>query len=77
MTPDELVKLKQARALAASGAARALRLATGLSQEDVAECIGTCPATISHWEHGNRRPYGVRAVRWIQLLERLAPTERQ
>lgn len=33
-----------------------LRLQAGLTQEQLASCIGVSSRTIKHWEHGTRTP---------------------
>lgn len=75
MTPDELVRLSNARALTRTGVARSIRLAAGLSLSEVAEPIGVAPVTVWRWERGERQPQGAAAVRYGELLEAL--THRQ
>ncbi len=36
-----------------------LRLQAGLTQEQLASCIGVSSRTIKHWEHGTRIPNAV------------------
>lgn len=36
-----------------------LRLQAGLTQEQLASCIGVSSRTIKHWEHGTRKPNAV------------------
>ena len=72
-TPQsDVVLLMEARAAAASGAARWLRQAAGLSQRDLAADIGVTPGAVSHWEHGQRKPGGPAAVRYARLLRVIA-----
>jgi len=76
MTPDELVQLARVRNLCASGLNRTIRLAADLSLAEVAHACDMTVATLCRWEAGNqptgRRPYGANALRYGELLERLA-----
>jgi transcriptional regulator with XRE-family HTH domain len=71
MNADELVRLTRVRALAASGTARAIRIAAGLSLPLVAEAVGCGVSTIWRWEHGQRVPRGEPALRYGALLDDL------
>jgi predicted transcriptional regulator len=61
-----------ARRRLGNGTARALRIASGLSQGDVGSVIGVCDAAVSHYEARRRAPRGRVGVRYGRLLERLA-----
>jgi DNA-binding transcriptional regulator YiaG len=70
----DLVDLARVRDLVHSGAARSIRLAGHLSQQQVADHCGVTNATVCRWEStgSNRRmPTGEPAVRYLELLERL------
>lgn len=71
---EQLVEIREA---AATGRARALRLAARLSQGEVAAELGCSRAAVSRWERGRRLPRGRVAGRYLRLLETLArvPTE--
>lgn len=69
---SDVVLLMEARAAAASGAARWLRRAAGLSQREMAEAIGRTPGAVSLWEHGERKPCGDAAIRYAQILRVIA-----
>lgn len=72
MNTHDAVSLSQIRALARSGMAKSVRLAAGLSLQEVAEAIGAGgPSTIHRWENGDRRPHGEVAVRYLQLVDEL------
>lgn len=62
----------EARDLAQSGCGRRIRVASGLSQAEVAAAIGVSPVAISRWEAGERRPRGAGAVAYARLLRDLA-----
>lgn len=64
--------LSWVRRLAASGAARGIRQAACLSLTDVARAVGVTPSAISRWERGVRAPHGEAALRYAELLRKLA-----
>lgn len=53
------------------GEARRLRLAARMSYADVGRAIGARAQSVWAWENEGRRPTGVRAVRYAQLLDAL------
>lgn len=65
------VELSRVRQLAASGAARSIRVAARLSQSDVARAVGVSVPAVCRWESGARCPRGSAAVRYGRLLARL------
>jgi DNA-binding transcriptional regulator YiaG len=65
------VELADARALAASGAARRIRIASRLSLSEVAVEVGATPAAVQKWETAAMLPKGERAIRYGRLLRRL------
>jgi transcriptional regulator with XRE-family HTH domain len=74
----DLVKVATARDACRNGAGRALRLSAGLSLREVAEEVGAGdPSTVLRWEKGQRRPRGVMAERYGDLLDRLASRGRR
>lgn len=50
-------------------AIKALRLRSGLSQEDFAHRIGTSFSTVNRWENGHSKPSRL-AQRWLDRVER-------
>lgn len=68
----DAVKLTRVRNLTASGAARAIRESAGLSLSEAATGAEVHRLTIYRWEHGQRRPHGEPALRYLALLERLS-----
>jgi DNA-binding transcriptional regulator YiaG len=66
--------LARARATAAGGQARAIRLAARVSQAELAAELGCSRASVSRWETGQRAPRGRAAGRYLRLLQRLART---
>ena len=65
------VELADARAMAASGAARRIRVASRLSLSEVAREVGVTPAAVQKWETAVMLPKGERAVLYVRLLRRL------
>ena len=67
----DVTKLAAVRALAASGAARSIRLGARLSLSEVANQIGVSTSTVFRWEQGQRHPRGQAALRYGLLLAKL------
>lgn len=68
----ELIEqVRAARRLPSPAAARAIRLAAGVSQRQVGEVLGVDRVTVARWESAERRPRGDLAVRYGELLEGL------
>lgn len=59
------------RRLIASGEAREIRLAAGLTLREVGEAVGVAPSTVFRWEAGQRTPRAA-AARYLALLEGIA-----
>jgi DNA-binding transcriptional regulator YiaG len=68
----DALKLTRMRHLAQTGAARAMREAAGLSLTEAAASARVNRVTIHRWEHGQRRPHGEAAIRYLELLEQLS-----
>lgn len=68
---DQVLAVVEARQLAASGAARMIREAAGLSLADVAAACGADPSSVFRWEEGSRRPSGDRAIAYRDFLQQL------
>ncbi|MFW3172569.1 helix-turn-helix domain-containing protein [Geodermatophilus sp. CPCC 206100] len=73
-SPTSVERLIQARALLASGEARRIRLAAGLSVGQVAADIGVSASAIQRWERGERVPRTRAAGDYAELLVRLRNT---
>ncbi len=71
-TGDRLVRLARIRTLARSGGARAIRMAAGISAAELAAAVDVDRATVSRWERGVQVPTGDAAMRWLEVLDRLA-----
>jgi DNA-binding transcriptional regulator YiaG len=67
-----ILDLVEVRALARSGRAKEIRVASALSLAEIARAIGTTAATIHRWENAARKPYGELALRYGALLDALA-----
>ena len=50
---------------------RLLRMKAGLTQTDVATCLGTTTAAVSRYESGHREPCGEILEKYLVLLYRL------
>jgi DNA-binding transcriptional regulator YiaG len=68
----DALALVYVRAATRSGAARRVRLASGLTKIEIARSIGKSHACVSRWEDGLRVPQGEAAVKYWRLLQRLA-----
>jgi DNA-binding transcriptional regulator YiaG len=69
---DEALALAKLRRQCRSGEARARREAANLGQAETARLIGVAPWTLCKWEGGTRTPRGGAALRYAELLRRLA-----
>jgi DNA-binding transcriptional regulator YiaG len=67
----DLLRLAAVRRKAASGEARALRIANDLILREVGEYCGVSADTIRGWEIGRCVPRGLAALRYERLLEDL------
>lgn len=51
---------------------RLLRMQAGLTQRDVAKCLGTTAAAVSRYESGDRQPHGQILDKYLTVIERLS-----
>ena len=58
-------------ALPSPAAARAIRLAAGVSQQRLADELGVHPLTVARWEEGLFRPNGRSRRAYVELLAAL------
>lgn len=72
MNTDDVLALAWLRTQLANGTARRLRDQAGLRGTEVAEAAGVSCATLQRWEAGHQSPRGEPALRYAQLLSRLA-----
>jgi transcriptional regulator with XRE-family HTH domain len=73
----ELVEITRGREMAKSGEARRIRLAAGLTLEEVGNACGVSAIGIWRWERGERRPRGTPALKYARLLASLPQPESQ
>jgi len=73
ITTETLRALTRVRGLAKSGEARRIREASSLSLSEVAAAVGVGVSTLARWELGDRRPQGEAALRYLGILDELAP----
>lgn len=55
-----------------SGEARQLRVAAGLTQQQVGDHCGVTATAVAHWEAAARTPRGRPGLRYARLLDQLA-----
>ena len=61
-------RITELNKLIASGEARKLRLAAGMSLENVGSDVGVTAAAVFRWESGERRPRGRNVIAYHQCL---------
>jgi transcriptional regulator with XRE-family HTH domain len=71
MNQAPILRLMGIRAAVASGEAKRLREAAGLSIGEVARACGVDQSTVWRWERGSRKPRGARALRYAELIDSL------
>lgn len=71
-TSMDAKSLIRVRRLAATGAARIIRQEAGLSLTELAAAADVHRTTIFRWEHGQRRPRGPAALRYLAVLDELS-----
>lgn len=73
MTLTDAERLGWLRATVGSdpGAVRAIRVAAGLSNAELAAAVGVTPSCLGRWERGERIPRGPRALDYARALARL------
>jgi DNA-binding XRE family transcriptional regulator len=66
--PSDLARAAATRAALAGGSARLARIATGLTQSDVARSLGVSRQAVGGWESGTDRPTAEHALAYGRLL---------
>jgi transcriptional regulator with XRE-family HTH domain len=64
-------KVRRRKRIPSPTEARAIRIASGLRQLDLAQVLGVNRVTITRYETGGRRPRGDLGQRYARLLEAL------
>jgi transcriptional regulator with XRE-family HTH domain len=72
MSTNLTVRARAFKALPAPPMRRAIRVAAGLSQRDLAEALGRTRPAVTRWESGERTPRGGDLVAYVALLQELA-----
>jgi transcriptional regulator with XRE-family HTH domain len=72
MDMDDLINLAWLREQFQDGTARRIRERAALRRTEVAEAAGISCATLQRWEAGFQSPRGEPALRYAQVLRRLA-----
>lgn len=73
--PDTTVlirKVRRRRELPPPAVRRALRLASGLTQADIAEVVGVTRECVARYELGQRTPRGAQLDAYLEVLAALA-----
>ncbi len=70
-TAELIDQLRAARRLPTPAACRAIRLAAGATQLQLADALGADRVSIARWETGERSPRGEMRLRYIALLDEL------
>ena len=77
MSQSELLdQVRTLQRLPRPATARAVRLAAGLTVEQVAAELGVHRVTVERWERGERRPRRAVALRYVELLDQLREATR-
>lgn len=65
---ERLLIVSRTRAMCASGEARRIREAAGVSTKEVAKTLGVSHSSVRHWENGEHVPHGHAALPYGRLL---------
>lgn len=57
---------------AREGTGRCIREQANVSQKLMAQAVGITVSGLWRWENGQRRPRGEAAVKWVEILDKLA-----
>jgi transcriptional regulator with XRE-family HTH domain len=68
---EALDRVRRRKSLPGPVERRLLRVRAGLTQEDMAKCLGTTPAAVSRYESGDREPHGDILDKYLTVTERL------
>jgi DNA-binding XRE family transcriptional regulator len=68
----DLEAIARIRRLVREGRVRDIRLAAGVTQEEIADVVGCAPSAISQYESGARMPSGEFALRYAAAIETLS-----
>ncbi|MFE9880485.1 helix-turn-helix domain-containing protein [Streptomyces sp. NPDC005784] len=69
MSPEDLRRISEVRALVANGKAREQRESRRLKLQEIADAVGVTPVTVYRWERGITTPRGAAALRLAEVLE--------
>ncbi len=70
--PHDPIKLAKAREYSKTGRGKLIREMAGLSMGELARWCASSQPTISGWERGLHDPTGDAAVKWAEVLAKLA-----
>jgi transcriptional regulator with XRE-family HTH domain len=68
---EALERVRRRKCLPGPVERRLLRMHAGLTQRDIAKCIGTTAAAVSRYESGDREPHGEILEKYLTVTERL------
>jgi transcriptional regulator with XRE-family HTH domain len=69
---EALDKARRRKSLPGPIERRLLRMRAGLTQQDLAKCLGITTAAVSRYESGSREPRMVILDKYLDVIERLA-----
>ena len=72
---EALAQAKARRDLPVPAAARRIREAAGLTQDQIGQAVGVDGATVSRWESGERHPRGPAARLYLAVLRRVSDAD--
>jgi transcriptional regulator with XRE-family HTH domain len=64
-------KVRAKRELPSPAVRRAIRIAAGVSQQDIADELGLTRAAVGRWETGDRLPSGDHLLGYVKILRTL------
>ena len=70
-TTEDLVAMARVRDLCRTGTARAIRVGSHSTLDEVAQVCMVSPSSVSLWERGLRIPRGQHALDYLAVLEGL------
>ena len=69
---EALERTRQRKSLPGPIERRLLRMQAGLTQRDIAKCLGTTAAAVSRYESGGRDPRSEVLPKYLDVLKRLS-----
>jgi transcriptional regulator with XRE-family HTH domain len=73
---EALERAKRRKNLPEPVVRRLLRIQAGLTQRDMAKCLGTTAAAVSRYESGDREPRNAVLEKYVDVIERIMNEKR-